>query len=466
MEDQVDPVPVDPVGDALARVRAGLAELAAARLWARGDGQCRELVADLAGLRAVTESVYLSAVRELDSRPDAVAGAVAGKGAATFLIHRCRVGAGQAGLDVAAARALNPDGGVFPQLGAALAAGAVHRAHVDVAVRALAKIPSRLLKRTDPDDPDGQTGAGKVDALISEHARTLPADRVQRLAARILDHLAPDRGDRFDPDAFTRRELHTAIDSTGMLVGTFQLDPAAATIVTTALDVYSKPDPARTGVTPDGQQALIGDDRTPAQRRADAFTTIARLALTADSDRAPSGPLTHITIIATPDQVAAARNTGNGNNRHDTARPRTAGQQTGGPVPAAFARGGASGPVGRAQPDAGEPAVGMAECAQTGPVPAGVFARLCCDALLQAVVLSSSVAVLNLGRTVRTVSAAQRKALIARDRGCVVPGAPRPWPPATPTTCSGGATAERPTCRTWCCSVRRTTPRCTPEPGP
>ena len=179
MEDQVDPAPVDPVGDALARVRAGLAELAGARLWARSDGQCRELVADLAGLRAVTESVYLSAVRELDSRPDAVAGAVAGRGAATFLFHRCRVGAGQAGLDVAAARALNPDGGVFPQLGAALAAGAVHRAHVDVAVRALAKIPTRLLKQT---DDQGQTGAQKVDALISEHARTLPADRVQRLA--------------------------------------------------------------------------------------------------------------------------------------------------------------------------------------------------------------------------------------------------------------------------------------------
>jgi hypothetical protein len=68
----------------------------------------------------------------------------------------------------------------------------------------------------------------------------------------------------------------------------------------------------------------------------------------------------------------------------------------------------------------------MPECLQTGPVPAGVFARLACDALLQAVILSSSGAVLNLGRTVRTVSAAQRKALIARDKGCVVPGCTAP----------------------------------------
>ena len=248
--------------------------------------------------------------------------------------------------------------------------------------------------------------------------RTAPVQRRNfGLAARILDHLAPERGDRFDPDAFTRRELHTAIDSTGMLVGTFQLDPAAATIVKTALDVYSKPDPACHGVTPDGQEALVGDDRTPAQRRADALATIARLALTADHDEAPSGPLTHITIIATPEQVAAARN-------HRAGTDGTNGQgsdpeDTGGPVPAAFAAAGA-------EPAPGAPVVGMAECVQTGPLPAGVFTRLGCDALLQAVILSTSGAVLNLGRAVRTVSAAQRKALTARDQGCVVPGCTAP----------------------------------------
>jgi hypothetical protein len=68
----------------------------------------------------------------------------------------------------------------------------------------------------------------------------------------------------------------------------------------------------------------------------------------------------------------------------------------------------------------------MAECVQTGPLPAGVFTRLRCDALLQAVILSTSGAVLNLGRAVRTVSAAQRKALTARDQGCVVPGCTAP----------------------------------------
>jgi Domain of unknown function (DUF222) len=423
MEDQIDPAPVDPVGDALTRVRAGLADLAGARLWARSDGQSRDLVAQLAELSAVVQSTYLTAVRDLDSRPGAVAGAVAGKGAVTFLIHRCRISPGQAGLDVAAARAVDPDGTVFPQLGAALAAGQVQRAHVDVAVRALTKIPTRLLKQTDPEDPDQVTGAQRVDALISEHARVFPADRVQRLAARILDHLAPDRRERFDPDAHTRRELHTAIDSTGMLVGTFQLDPASAATVKAALDVYSRPDPTRHAITPNGQQTLTGDDRTPTQRRADALTTIARLSLThTNTNKTPSAPHTHITIIAAPEHLTAAHTTRQNTTRHDSTRQQTSGQQAGGQqtggqqaggsVPAVFAR-------------TQEP-VGRAECLQTGPLTTGTFARLGCDALLQAVILSTSGAVLNLGRTVRTVTAAQRKALTARDQGCVIPGCTAP----------------------------------------
>jgi hypothetical protein len=47
---------------------------------------------------------------------------------------------------------------------------------------------------------------------------------------------------------------------------------------------------------------------------------------------------------------------------------------------------------------------------------------LSCDATLQAVVLDRSGAVLQLGRTVRTASAAQRRAVATRDRGCSVPG--------------------------------------------
>jgi hypothetical protein len=57
------------------------------------------------------------------------------------------------------------------------------------------------------------------------------------------------------------------------------------------------------------------------------------------------------------------------------------------------------------------------------------LARLACDATLQRVLLSPTGAVLDLGRTVRLASPAQRRALTARDQGCVIPGcgAPPEW---------------------------------------
>ncbi|PSL56579.1 uncharacterized protein DUF222 [Saccharothrix carnea] len=52
--------------------------------------------------------------------------------------------------------------------------------------------------------------------------------------------------------------------------------------------------------------------------------------------------------------------------------------------------------------------------------------RIACDARVIPVVLGGNSEVLDLGRTKRTVSVAQRKALHARDRGCAFPGCGRP----------------------------------------
>jgi hypothetical protein len=58
-----------------------------------------------------------------------------------------------------------------------------------------------------------------------------------------------------------------------------------------------------------------------------------------------------------------------------------------------------------------------------------LLGRFACDAILQKALLSSGGALLDLGRDTRTVSRAQRRALNARDRGCVIPGcsAPATW---------------------------------------
>jgi hypothetical protein len=59
-------------------------------------------------------------------------------------------------------------------------------------------------------------------------------------------------------------------------------------------------------------------------------------------------------------------------------------------------------------------------------VSAAQVRRIACDAKVIPVVFGAGSEVLDLGRTKRTVSVAQRKALHARDRGCAFPGCSRP----------------------------------------
>jgi hypothetical protein len=61
-----------------------------------------------------------------------------------------------------------------------------------------------------------------------------------------------------------------------------------------------------------------------------------------------------------------------------------------------------------------------------GPVGRQLLAALACDSILQQVVFGPSGEVLSQGREARTVTKAQRRALNARDRGCVMPGCTMP----------------------------------------
>jgi hypothetical protein len=67
-----------------------------------------------------------------------------------------------------------------------------------------------------------------------------------------------------------------------------------------------------------------------------------------------------------------------------------------------------------------------ADCEQTGPVSEPWLARFLCDAVLEAVFTGRKGEVVNLGEAVRTVTSHQRRALIARDRTCVIPGCTTP----------------------------------------
>lgn len=61
-----------------------------------------------------------------------------------------------------------------------------------------------------------------------------------------------------------------------------------------------------------------------------------------------------------------------------------------------------------------------------GPLPAETARRLGCDAAVTRVVFGADSAVLDVGRATRVPATATRRALLARDRGCVWPGCHRP----------------------------------------
>ena len=281
-----------------------------------------------------------------------------------------------------AATAVAEDGSL-PLLGAAFAAGAVSRAHVEVAARALQGIPKRLLRAV---DEAGVSGAARVDAFLAEHCRRLAPDDVRVLVPHLLDVLDPGGRDRFDPDAFERRELRLHPDSTGMVVGSFQLDPEGGATVAAAVDHFGAPLPVRQGVDEHGAPVDLRDVRTKAQRQADALVAICAAALARarstgdDGESQPAGggrAPAQVTVVATAEQLAALD---------------------------------------------GGPAAGLATCDQLGPIPAPVLARLSCDGMLRRVLLAPSGAVLDVGRAVRCATPAQRKALAVRDGTCVVPG--------------------------------------------
>ena len=75
------------------------------------------------------------------------------------------------------------------------------------------------------------------------------------------------------------------------------------------------------------------------------------------------------------------------------------------------------------QDDEGSPA---AELEWAGPIAAETARRLGCDATLARVLFGSRSEVLDVGRARRVPAAATRRALRARDRGCVWPGCERP----------------------------------------
>jgi hypothetical protein len=328
----------------------------------------RELLDALGALhrvRSLVDAAQLRVLREVDAR--GVTGAVGSAPVATTTEGLVRevTGASPAAArrDVAAARVTGP-ADVLAGFAERLADGRVRREHVDVAVRCLDRLPAHLV--AEPDARATVTGflLEVVDSRVDE--RTL-----DRHARQLLARLAPDPEERLDPDATERAFLDLRTDGTGMLVGRFQLDPAAGATLRAALDSRSAPEPV---TDLDGRP--VRDPRPARRRRADALAELAETALGVTAPRRGERP--RVVIHATPAQLTGAA-------------------------------------AGLATTEAGE------------PLPVWLTGRSACDAVLQRVVEDPSLGPLDVGREHRLVTVAQRRALAARDRGCVICGAQPDW---------------------------------------
>ncbi|MBM4557063.1 DUF222 domain-containing protein [Rhodococcus hoagii] len=197
--------------------------------------------------------------------------------------------------------------------------------------------------------------------------------------------------DELPPSEDTERnEFHASKTLNGRVSVKGDLDAVTGEMLLTALSALTKPrnpvdDPA--------------EKLTPARQRADAFAEILRRYL--DSGDAPieGGERPHLSLHV---------------NASDLARSESAHEWT--------------------HPNEGSDLFGdkdIARLPHTGPPSIATARRLACDCHLTPIVMDDGVP-LNLGRTSRTVSKKQRRALIARDHGCAFPGCGTP-----PAHCEG-----------------------------
>ncbi|BCN83083.1 HNH endonuclease signature motif containing protein [Prescottella equi] len=197
--------------------------------------------------------------------------------------------------------------------------------------------------------------------------------------------------DELPPSEDTERnEFHASKTLNGRVAVKGDLDAVTGEMLLTALSALTKPrnlldDPA--------------EKRPPARQRADAFAEILRRYL--DSGEAPieGGDRPHLSLHV---------------NATDLARSQSAHEWV--------------------NPDGDSDLFGdkdIAHLPHTGPLSIATARRLACDCHLTPIVMDDGVP-LNLGRTSRTVSKKQRRALIARDHGCAFPGCGTP-----PAHCEG-----------------------------
>ena len=215
-------------------------------------------------------------------------------------------------------------------------------------------------------------------------ARERRPDQLRGTVQYVKHAYAPDKGVQDEQELHEQRSLSMASTFDGAGVGRWTLPPASQETVATAIHAASAPE--------------ADDTRTADQRRADALVTIAEIALRSGELPSTGGVKPHVSIIVPVDVITAPLH------------PR--------PLPDQLFP----------HFDAIEAAL-RARVVETGfgSVISPTWARrFLCDAAVSRIVMGAASEILDAGRATRTFTAAQVRAIVARDRHCIWPGCDTP----------------------------------------
>lgn len=308
-------------------------------------------------------------------------GAASAQGYATtkaFLRHACRLNSGVARqqIDVGIELVDRPD------VAEDFAHGTISFAHVTAIIDALAPLPDAVQHDAEP--------------VLLEVARRHAPSHVRQTARRLRHIVDPDGQAGIDERRYEERWVELPISYGGMGIMRGVLDPESAAVVRAALDALS---------TPAGKT----DDRTPAQRRADALVEMARNSLDSGSLPESGGERPHLLVVVDHASLTGA---------------------SAAPAQLAFDEPLGLAPARRIACDALVTRVVRDDVRQDRGSPPGSPPGClsgCPPGYLDALPpqLRGPTQVLDVGRASRTATAAIRKALAVRDGGCVMPGCDR-----------------------------------------
>lgn len=379
----------------LAEQAAALAELSAAGLPSLGDSSLHEAVVLLGEVRRLVDALGIGVSAEVARRWDATA--LAARWGARSAADAVSA---EGGIDPAEARAWGVVGDAI-RIGTALTGEPVAPRRPELATAvASASLPAAALARiaTTLDEVD-RRAPGRGDALapilLAEAGRLTPRElgRVCRFAIERAD---PDGVELREEELRARSGIEVAQLPDGMLRWVVTMDPESAGFLQAAIDARTAPrrrprfgdgtDPIPNGEPALDEEAVRGagpdrrtSGRTLARRRLDALVGIARASLRADDGELAGADVTMLVTVSL-DALRAG--------------------------------------LGAARIDGVD-----------APISARTARRLAADARLVPVVLGGESEPLDLGRSSRLFSRAQRRALSIRDGGCVWPGctAPPSW---------------------------------------